>query len=288
MPTDDDVLPRLPDIPTAIRHLTTEQGRWVSQVFPRKHRSFCPTCRDAKTFLWYVPDSEGNTRNMDSVGEYACTCADQFLLNRRFLYAGIGEQFQTLDWDDFFDLDPDVVEILLDYIDRSEAYTQGGIGLTFWGKTRGTGKTLSGMLLAKALVGQGHDVFARTFSQLLDDMAAGWRDREDKVWFNARIRNATVLVIDDLGRERNKGEDSIGFNALEELMRHRASRSLSSIITTNEGPDQIEAKYGPHTVSLLSEQQMPVHFSRGLDRRPDANTRRLAESKRGIVRPVLL
>lgn len=285
-----DSLYRLPDIPTTVRHLTTEQGQWVSKVFPRKRgaTSFCPTCGDDKEITWYIPDESGNTRNLDSTARYACPCEDQFLLNRRFLHAGILERYQTLEWDDFFDPDPDALDPVIDYISDPEIYIRSGIGLTLWGRGRGTGKTLTAALTAKSLVGQGYDVFMRTFEQILDDMASGWKDKEDKVWFNSRIRNASVLVMDDLGRERNRGVDSLGFSALEGVMRHRAARSLSTIITTNDDPKVLMDTYGPHTTSLLAEQQIPVHFRASVDQRDQALALRVAEARRGITRPVMV
>lgn len=254
---------------------------------PGKHRGYCPTCLDKGTFRWYVPDAEGGTRNPDSIGTYECPCADQYLLWRRFLHAGITETYQKLAWDDYYALSDQVAEPLLDYLENADGFIQAGLALTIWGTSKGTGKTLAATLVAKNLVVRGYDVYVQKFSDMLDAFAAGWKDREDKVWFNERIRNAAILVIDDLGREQYKGVETLGSHTLESVLRHRVTRDMPTLITTNFTPEQMTGGYGGHTVSLLSEKAIPVEVI-GHDHRTEVNLRSVNEKRNGLTRPVVV
>lgn len=271
----------LPPVPKTIRHLTTEESRQINLMYPNS-RGKCITCRGTKRFLWY-PDG---TRAMESVATYECPCNDQFLLHRRFLHSGIFEKYQRLGWDDFAYIPEEALTLTDDYLEHADAYVTSGMGVILWGN-RGSGKSMMMMLMAKALVSKGIDCYSNTFSGILELFTDGWRGADERKWFNRRIRNAKVLLIDDLGRERNRGTGSVGENTLEEVLRHRVARAMPTIITTNINPETVRSGYGDHTMSLLSEQATFVHFP-GLDRRAEMNERTVNEHRAGLTRPVVI
>lgn len=276
-------LHRLEPPPVTVRFLTNEQSAKVNDLFPNRSPYRCQTCLDTKRFRWYVPETG---RDLDQVGEYECSCADQFKLHRRFLHSGILEAYQRLSWDDYTWASQSVIDAAADYLENADSYMRAGLGLCLWGP-RGNGKTMAAMLLAKQLVVDGHSVFAQNFAALLDSFADGWKDKADRVWFNERVRNASFLVVDDIGRERNKGPEALGTNALEEVLRHRVNRNLPTIVTTNLTPDELRAGYGGHTASLMTEKVIMVETS-GHDRRGDKALRDAAEVKAGLSRPVMM
>jgi DNA replication protein DnaC len=177
---------------------------------------------------------------------------------------------------------------VLEYVENREAYIGRGLGLVLTG-SRGTGKTLLANLLVKDLISHGVTCYATTFSDMIESFAEGWRDREVSRWFSQRVRNAQVLLIDDLGRERNKGPESVGDNMLESTIRYRVANNLPTLITTNLTEADVGTGYGGHTMSLLSEKAifLPVP---GADARKHAvPSRAMKEIRLGInQRPVVI
>lgn len=274
----------LPPLPAQIGTLTTEQSHRLRQTYPGlPDLKNCITCRGTKTFRWYAPINE---RDPQHVGEYDCACAEQFILHRRFLHAGIGETYQRLGWADFEHIPLAAVDMAMEYLDHADRFVASGFGLVIHGD-KGNGKTLLSNLIVKELVAKGFDCYANTFSSMIDTFADGWRDKDDRKWFSQRVRNADVLLIDDLFRERNKGVGSVGENALEETLRHRVARSKPTIITMNPDPAEIEKGYGAHTVSLLSERAR-VYAFHGPDRRIEMNERFRREVLAGLTRPIVV
>ncbi len=75
------------------------------------------------------------------------------------------------------------------------------------------------------------------------DMGASW---------SARARAAAVLVLDDLGRERVKGEADFSRAILVEVLDHRERYRLPVVWTSNASADELAAIYrGPLASRLL-------------------------------------
>ncbi len=272
----------LPPVPPKIGTLTTEQSHRLNATYPGLPTvKNCITCRGTKTFRWYVPISERT-----EVGEYTCDCAGQFILHRRFLHAGVHETYQRLGWADFEHIPDDAVEMATEYLGHADQFVSSGFGLVIHGD-KGNGKTLLSNLIIKELVAAGFDCYSNTFASMIDSFADGWRDKDDRKWFAQRVRNADVLLIDDLFRERNKGAGTVGENALEETLRHRVARSKPTIITMNPDPSEMEKGYGSHVVSLLTEKAQTYAFH-GADRRPEMNSRFRHEVISGLSRPIVV
>lgn len=268
-------------LPRGLRPLSNEQGRYLASRYPDLPKSpdQCITCRGQRTFQWY-------DENRTNVVQYHCPCPAQYVMHRRFLWSGIGEAYQRLGWADFTYLPDEAGQAALDYIDHADGYIASGMGLILTG-SRGNGKTMLASLLAKRLVSQGHDCYMTFFNDMISLFTDGWRAKDERLWFNARVRNAGVLFIDDLGRERNKGAGSVGESMLEEVIRHRVSRAKPTILTTNLKEDEIAPGYGGHNISLLSERSITVPFI-GQDRRREMQKRFTDEVKAGLRRPVVV
>lgn len=80
-----------------------------------------------------------------------------------------------------------------------------------------------------------------------------------------KLKNSRVLIIDDLDKVR--GTD-FGIERLFELIDHRHSEMLPTLITANMGPDAIASKYGSSLASRLCDKtSFKVVFVGGKDRR---------------------
>lgn len=240
----------------------------------------CITCRGRKTFRWYAPLSERTT-----VAEYQCPCPEQRTLHRHLINCGLELAYQRKGWADFDYLPPAALAEAQKYLGNS-GYVESGFGMIIFGD-QGNGKTLLATLMLKHFISLGYDCYATRFTDLIDLYAGGWKDKDQRVWFDRRIRNAGILLVDDIGRERIKGSGSVGESVLEEVIRARVASDKPTFITTNFDPDKMEGGYGGHTMSLLSERAVLCEFV-GQDRRVEMRHRFDAEVKAGLKRPVVL
>jgi len=237
----------------------------------------CLTCRKRGTFDWF----DGEQRVT-----YACDCTSQWVLHRWLLNAGLGTWYQRLSWRDVVAVSQDAQLQVMNYVDRHADNVAAGLGLVIWSEDLGTGKTLMAVLTAKALLREGEDVHFCQFTDMIDYFTAGWRDEAEKRWFNRRIRNAGVLVIDDLGRE-HKGRSEVVESMLDQVIRHRVAMARPTIITTNNTPDVMKQGYGSNVMSLLSERSQWVALT-GIDFRSASKDRILRETSDGLTRPLVL
>jgi DNA replication protein DnaC len=263
--------------------LTDAEREWLAGRYPSANQTpkDCVTCRGAKRFRWYGPGRA-------EVRDYRCPCAKQFILYRRMLHSGIGLALQRLDWDDGNGIPPEPFARVTRYADNVERYVHAGIGLVLSGEARGVGKTMCAALVLKDLIcNHGVHGYMTTFSALLDAYTDGWPSPAARADFVARIRNAQVLLIDDLGREQ-RGRISVAGSALEDLVRHRCQHALPTLLTTNLTQAEIASGYGGHVVSVLAEAALVVDFpATATDYRPAAQVRLEDEVAQGLTRPVV-
>ena len=273
---------RLPSPPPTLRHLSNSQVEMLNKIYTTNRTGYCPTCGDDNVFTWYA---DPPSRDLGNLAEYECPCNDQYLLHRRFLWSGILERYQRLDW---FDLDESVLaaERVLDYVEHADARVSAGRGLTFWGGP-GTGKTFLSVLMAKELVLARHDVFMATYEDFVSMFSAGWSDTERRDFFSGRVRSAGVLFLDDVGKGSSATKSKeLGAKTLEATVRYRVQRALPTIMTMNMSPEDFEKRHSIYLISLLSESNRSVEVT-GEDYRDRKMDIADAEQDAGVTRPVL-
>ncbi len=273
-----------PDLPSGIKILDNETSARLKQRYPNLPASperGCVTCGGKKTYRWYAPNSRSE------VVTYDCNCVDQWVLHRYLLASGVGVNYGRLGWLDLHDPDQAALRFVSDYVSNAQAYFAAGVGVILSG-TYGTGKTLISTLLLRALLAQGHDGYFTTFSEMIDTYTGGWNDREEKVWFHKRVKNAGVLVLDDVGREW-QGRKSSGLPeaTFDEVLRHRVAASTPTIITTNLDEEGMTLGYGKAVKSLLGERSRTLRIE-GEDFRPQSRLRLDQEISQGLTRPLVL
>lgn len=149
-----------------------------------------------------------------------------------------------------------------------------------------TGKTLLCTLLLKHLLAEGFDGYFTQFNDLLDAYTAGWRNTEDRDWFVRRVRNAGVLVVDDVGKE-SKGRSEMVGSVFDQVIRARVASARPTIITTNYSPAEMHSGYTGSVMSLLAESSV-MHEVPGMDFRTRANQRTITDMQAGVIRPLVL
>jgi DNA replication protein DnaC len=268
------------DNPLTIRSLRDDEVARLRAIYPDlpispKH---CPTCKGVGSFRWR--DSDGQP------ADWECNCRAQWALHRFFLNSGIGLRYQRLSWDDTLSVAAPAKKAVIEYGAEADALVQIGQGLILHGKAMGTGKTLLASLLLKNLLASGYDGYFVQFNEMLDAFTGGWRNEEERRWFNRRVRNAGVLVVDDVGRE-HKGRLEVAESMFDTVIRARHDDARPTIITTNLSLDDLRSGYSSNVMSLLSGVCYD-HEVTGLDYRPTARTEQAQEVRDGLTRPLVI
>jgi DNA replication protein DnaC len=120
------------------------------------------------------------------------------------------------------------------YVERWEDMKAASTGLLLWGGV-GTGKSFFAGCIANALLEQGIPVLMTNFSRILNTLTGMYS--EDKNRFIDSLNAYSLLILDDLGAERNSEF------ALEQVFsvidsRYRSKKPL--IITTNLTLDELK------------------------------------------------
>lgn len=272
--------------PPGIRQITDVEGAWLKEMYPGMPPTLaqCITCGGTKTFRWKALDGH--------VVDYDCNCVDQRIMHRYFTVCGLGLRYQRLGWQDATGVDDTVMAEAIDYVDHMGAYMRTGRGLILRGATTGTGKTLVAALLFKKMLAEGHDGYFVQFNRLLDMEADGWgrgeSAEENRRWFTRRIRNAGVLVIDDIGREyAGRGMERIEAT-LDTIIRARHDDCKPTIITTNKDGEFFSQRYQGNVMSLLLGTCQVIDVPGVTDHRDWAQEQADYDAKHGLVRPVVV
>lgn len=266
--------------PPAVRTPSDDDLLRLKGLYPSLERALnvCVTCRGKKAFQW---------RSGDQVVTFSCPCDKQLALHMWLLNSGLDIRHQRMSWDDATGVEQSVIKTIMDYATHAWDYAASGVGLVLLGN-RGTGKTLIGALLLKHLMGQGLNGYFSTFQGLLDLYTAGWGKHTDgeKLWYDRKVKNAGVLVVDDMGREHD-GRLPVAEAAFDDVLRARVAGDRPTIITSNKSLKELGELYSLNALSLLDECSIVVDF-RGEDYRPTQKTLRLEEARLGLTRPLVV
>jgi DNA replication protein DnaC len=266
--------------PQALRGLTDPEAERLAELHPGLPSvKNCITCGGSKVFRWRGPDREP--------AEYDCPCIDQRMMHRYFLHSGLGVLYQRYSWVDAAGVKSSVMDEAFDYVDHMSAFIRTGRGLILRGSMTGTGKTLVAALLFKKMLADGHDGYFTQFNELLDAHSAGWRNEDERKWFIRRVRNAGVLVIDDIGREYAGRGVELVEATLDKVIRARHDECKPTIITTNRDDEWFQTRYQSNVMSLLSGTCEVINVT-GEDYRERQRQQAKFEAQNGLVRPIVV
>lgn len=254
------------------RYLTDEDAFRLYKRYPEMSgdfRKYCPTCFKKGFITW---DGE----------QYPCDCKQQLQLNKHYLNAGIGDLYQRQTWDDF-EGDPELIELISNYLEKSERMVASGIGLVLYGSF-GIGKTMATNLMLKDLLKLGYPCYSTTFTNMIDMFTAGWTSQEEKIFFERKIRKTKILLLDDVGKEY-KSKNNLGSSTFDSVLRSRTQDGLPTLITTNMTDRELTNEYGDAVMSLLKETSV-LYEVQGTDFRSKAGQRKLHEVMAGNTRPI--
>jgi DNA replication protein DnaC len=235
-----------------LRRLSNEEFEEASARAHAIPLDECPAC-GSKVIQTGDPDTWGRQsgayRYKGQVHD--CDCETQINLRKHYLVANIPDQFQRLNWNDYRGSEKmrDSVAV---YLDKWAAIRRNGMGIEFNGKTLGTGKTFAATHVAKELVKKREKVFFIPFKELISSYK-----RSDAEEFEKRLKDVTVLALDEVVGPTSDAQGSLFSNQFEELIRHRTNYNLPTIMTTNLSSEELLKAY-PRPYSLLEAKQIRV------------------------------
>ena len=190
---------------------------------------------------------------------------------------GIQEK-HLLDWR--FDVAENTADIqkARKYVENWQRVKAENLGLLLWGYV-GTGKSFMAACIANALLEQGVPVLMTNFSKILNQMGAMYS--EERYQYIASFSNFPLLIIDDLGIERNT---EYALEQVYAVIDERYKSGLPLIITTNLTMDELndpaDVAHG-RIYSRVLEMCTPIQVL-GSDRRKD-----IGRQKKSVVKEVL-
>lgn len=214
--------------------------------------SRCPTCKAGRekpvpgVVLGWRTDS---TYTFDGE-EILCDCAWQNELRIRYLLADIPEGYWRLGAEDYYG-DLKALEIAEDYLEHWNEYRDIGLGLEFYSRTQGTGKTFLLTYVARQLIQRGERVHYRPFRSIMGLYEAPYAARQATA---DRLQHSTVLALDEVGTALSGAQGDYFAMEFENLMRDRIDAGKPTLMTTNLAPDELDKHY-PRTYSLLAANQ---------------------------------
>jgi DNA replication protein DnaC len=212
--------------------LTDEQYDRLTRNFPYPRDGRCPTCGGTKGYRL-----NGEERD--------CRCEEQRSLARNYYAANLPRRYHSLDGHDFTpqyrSRNEGVVEAVDEYLKSFRYNYHYGLGLCFHGPL-GTGKTLLGTHVLKAVLKMGYSGYFIQFGDLFHAWAASWKDEESKELVERHMKRADLLVLDDLLSDKRNSEGFLQAG-LEAITRHRYNNNLPTILTTNMSEQQVQDEF---------------------------------------------
>ncbi|HEV8045547.1 MAG TPA: ATP-binding protein [Rubrobacter sp.] len=137
----------------------------------------------------------------------------------------------------------------MDYIMNWKANRDDGRGLYFCGSV-GIGKThLAVAVMNELMTRKRVPALFVTVPELLDNMRGAYNDpgRDIDEWMDS-VKNADLLLLDDLGAER---ANEWVRERIFVIANHRYREELPTIFTSNTGPKDLAAQLGERTASRI-------------------------------------
>ncbi|MDE5619777.1 MAG: ATP-binding protein [Ruminococcus sp.] len=159
--------------------------------------------------------------------------------------------------------DNHAMQVVRNYVDNFEKMNADGIGLFIYGDV-GVGKSFAAACIANALIDRGVNAQMTDFTTIINDM---WKN-DDRNGYLRKLNDTKLLVIDDLGRERESGYTSeIVASVLDARCRSNRPLILTSNLTLNALMDDKNTDTALKRIySRISKIIIPVEF-KGVDRR---------------------
>ncbi|CAN5913261.1 hypothetical protein BH23ACT11_BH23ACT11_17840 [soil metagenome] len=215
---------------------------------------FPPTLREkyGKDGEWYYPRCTEECEKKNDQSEWAAMRRDARVGSLKDR-SGLNKRMKSYTFDNFKPfVSPAVqkaVEKVETYLSRWEENREAGKGLYLCGDV-GTGKThLAVAVMNELMTKQRVPSLFVTVPELLDNLRGAYNEpgRDLDEWM-AAVKNADLLLLDDLGSERVTEWVQ---ERIFVVVNHRYREVLPTIFTSNVGPKDLATKLGDRTASRV-------------------------------------
>jgi len=143
------------------------------------------------------------------------------------------------------------------YVESFKRFSMNGVGLTFFSKGLGTGKTWGATATLKRLVKNGVDGWFAPFYEVKSYFEIA--DKTERDFKIKRVKESELLVLDEVRMPGSEAQRNFYADRLEELVRPRTDNNYPTIITTNMTPEELEDTY-PRVFSLMSAKNLVIEL----------------------------
>lgn len=214
------------------------------------------------TDVHYECEKCGDTGYVDTK---MCSCMRRALVLAGYASSGIGGLMQSQSFDNFslnyYKEDAEnharmkkLVTALKKYSSEFDESTYKNY--LFFGNT-GLGKTHLSTSVAVSVIERGFDVLYVTACSLVSDFEAKQFGLRENAPDTSRYYSADLLIIDDFGTEMT---NQFTLSCVYDIINTRMNAKKSTIINTNLGKNEIEARYGARIASRLFGEYIPFAF----------------------------
>ena len=204
------------------------------------------------------------TRNRSDIGAAAAEAAkkQEAAWLQKLEKAGIHRRYQGCTIDLLFGQNAptqisDAMAAVMQYVEDLEKNIKSGRGLILMGPV-GTGKTSAAIAVLQYGLQRDYGGMFIGMSSLLDTIfTTKEKNRDEWVEFERRLRETTLLVIDDLGTEKPDGWVQIKLDA---IISERYNRMKPVIVTTNLDAIGLKNTYTERIIDRLRQTSKLLTF----------------------------
>lgn len=168
---------------------------------------------------------------------------------------------------------PEIMSRAQRYTEKWQQMRDNNMGLLLWGNT-GNGKTFTAACIANALIDRCVPVLMTSFAKIINAVTGLYSD--DRIIFMRGLNEFDLLVIDDLGAER---QSEFALEQVYNVIDQRYKAGKPMIITTNltmkelKNPPNMDYQ---RIYDRVLEMCIPMHFSGESLRKQQAVSKRAA------------
>lgn len=176
-------------------------------------------------------------------------------------YAGIMERFQTVKFENVIPTE-DIkqnADMVLNYANNIEKHIVNGEGLILSGSYGTMKTTLAICVLRKYLEQGGRGLFVPMCSMMDSLYSMKARSVEEWINYENRLRNTSLLVVDDLGSEDVSAPWVL--SKVNSIITERYNRKKSIIVTTNLTKEELAKTYAGRIIDRLRSTNYYISFT---------------------------
>lgn len=181
--------------------------------------------------------------------------------DKKLIEAGIYERFQDIKFEKIIP-DEDIKEnakMILNYANNIEKYISKGVGLILSGSYGTMKTTLAVCVLRKYIEQGGRGLFVPMCSMMDNLYSMKAKSIDEWINYENRLRNTSLLVIDDLGSEDISAPWVL--SKVNSIITERYNRKKSIIITTNLTKEELATTYAGRLIDRLKSTNYYLSFN---------------------------